>query len=119
MVQSAGVLVSAPFDATADDADFVPVQWLVPWGDGFLAVGVSYPPQPLPGQLPPEIADLFPPEVTELFPDGLPTTQQEAVEILQEADLYDVVMGVLDEYPEAMDALQSAERPDEIGRAHV
>ena len=110
-VQPAAVAVNAPFGAPADDADFVPVQWLVPWDDGFLAVGVGYPPQPLPDQLPPEIADLFPPEVTALFPDGLPPTQQEAVEILEEADLLDEVMDVVNEYPEAMDALQSAPRP--------
>jgi hypothetical protein len=111
VMQSAAVAVNAPFGASAVDTDFVPVQWLVPWDDGFLAVGVRHAPQPLPDQLPPEVADLFPPEVNALFPDGLPPTQQEAIEILEEADLFDEVMDVVNEYPEAMDALQSAPRP--------
>jgi len=111
MLESAVVAATAPFAATMDDPDFVPVQWLLPWDDGFLAAGVRYPPQPLPEQLPPEIAELFPPEVNALFPDGLPPTQQEAQAILDEAGLFDEVMDVLNEHPEAMDAIQSAQRP--------
>lgn len=112
VVTSTPVEVSAPFDTPADEQGYVPVQWLVPWDDGFLAAGTRYTPQPLPDQLPPDIAALFPPEVTALFPDGLPPTQQEAMDILNEAGLLDVVMDILDEYPDAMDAIQSAPRPD-------
>jgi hypothetical protein len=104
---SEGVEVPSPFGTTAEDPDFVAVQWLVPWDDGFLALGVQYPPAGLPEQLPPEIADLFPPEVVELFPDGLPPTQQEAITILEDAGLLDAVMEVIDEHPEAFDALTS------------
>jgi hypothetical protein len=111
-VHSAVVRVSPPFEATMEDADFVPVRWLEPWDGGYLAVGVRYPPQALPDRLPPEIADLFPPEVTALFPDGLPPTQREAMDILSEAGLLDVVTDVLGEHPEAMDAVQSAPLPE-------
>jgi hypothetical protein len=111
-VTSTAVTISAPFDAMLEETEYVPVQWLVPWDDGFLAVSVRYPPQPLPGRLPPEIVALFPPEVNALFPDGLPPTQQEAVDILREAGLLDVVMDILDENPEAMDAVQSAPSPE-------
>jgi hypothetical protein len=111
-VTSTAVAVSAPFDAMLEGSEYVPVRWLVPWDDGFLAVAVRYPPQPLPDQLPPEIAALFPPEVNALFPDGLPPTQQEAMDILREAGLLDVVMDILNQHPEAMDAVQSAPQPD-------
>ncbi len=111
-VTSTAVAVSAPFDAMLEESEYVPVRWLVPWDDGFLAVAVRYPPQPLPDQLPPEIAALFPPEVNALFPDGLPPTQQEAMDILREAGLFDVVMDILNQHPEAMDAVQSAPQPD-------
>jgi hypothetical protein len=112
MLQSVAAPANAPFGDDAEGSVFVPVQWLVPWEDGFLAVGVEFAPQPLPDQLPPEIADLFPPEVNALFPDGLPPTQQEATEILEAADLFDEVMDILNEHPEAMGAIQSVQRPD-------
>jgi len=111
LVTSTAVAVSAPFGTIVEESQYIPVQWLVPWDDGFLALGIEYPGQPLPEQLPPEIAELFPPEVLALFPDGLPPTQQEAMDILNEAGLFDVVMDILDEHPEAMDALQSAPPP--------
>ena len=110
-VTSTAVAVSAPFDAMLEESQQVPVQWLVPWDDGFLAIGVGYPPQPLPDQLPPEVAALFPPEVTALFPDGLPATLEEAMEVLRAAGLYGVVMKILNEHPEAMDAVQSIPAP--------
>jgi hypothetical protein len=111
LVTSTAVAVSAPFEAMVEASQYSPVRWLVPWDDGFLALGIEYPAQPLPEQLPPEVAELFPPEVVALFPDGLPPTQQEAMDILNEAGLFDMVMDVLDENPEAMDAVQSAPRP--------
>jgi hypothetical protein len=73
---------------------------------------MQYVPQPLPDQLPPEIVELFPPEVTALFPDGLPPTRQEAVEILNEAGLFEVVMKILNEHPDAMDTVQSEPQPE-------
>jgi hypothetical protein len=83
LVTSTPVDVAAPFDAMVEESEYIPVQWLVPWDGGFLAIGVRFPAQPLPDQLPPEIAELFPPEVNALFPDGLPPTQQEATDILR------------------------------------
>ena len=111
VVTSTAVAVSAPFEAVTEASQYSPVQWLVPWDDGFLALGMEYPEQPLPEQLPPEVAELFPPEVLALFPDGLPPTQAEAMDILNEAGLFDVVMDVLNENPEAMDAVQSVPQP--------
>jgi hypothetical protein len=108
---STAVAVSAPFDAMLGESAYIPVQWLVPWDDGFLAAAIGYPAQPLPDQLPPEIAALFPPEVTALFPDGLPPTLEEATDILREAGLFDDVMDILNEHPDAMDAVQSEPRP--------
>ncbi len=107
-VASTAVAVSAPFDNLLGESEHVPVQWLVPWEDGFLAVGVRYPPQALPDRLPPEIAALFPPEVTALFPDGLPPTLDEARDTLREAGLFDDVMDILNEHPDAMEAVESA-----------
>ena len=101
--------IDAPFGGS-DDPDSIPVQWLVPWDEGFLAIAVRYPAR-LPDQLPPEIADFFPPEVVALFPDELPPTQQEAIEILEGAGLLDDVMTVLDEHPAAMDAVQPVPLP--------
>ena len=112
LTTSTGIEVSAPFGAEPEDPDFVAVQWLVPWDDGFLAMGVQSSPIALPPELPPEVADFFPPEVIELFPDGLPPTQQEAIELLQDAGLLDAVMQVIDEHPEAYDALTSVTQPD-------
>jgi hypothetical protein len=47
-----------------------------------------------------------------LFPDGLPPTQQEAIEILEDAGLFDVLMEVINEHPEAFDALTAVPQPD-------
>lgn len=107
-----GTEVPSPFGVAPEGLDYVPVQWLVPWDDGFLAIGVQSSPTALPEQLPPEVVEFFPPEVIELFPDGLPPTQQEAIEILQDAGLLDAVMEVLDEHPEAFSALTSVAPPD-------
>lgn len=78
---------------------------LVPWADGFLAIGLVFPAQPLPSELPEEIRSLFPQEVLDLFPDGLPPTIDEAITILTEADLLDEVTAVLADHPEASDAI--------------
>jgi hypothetical protein len=111
-VTATAVEVNAPFQTLLSESDYIPMaEWLVPWEDGFLAVGAKPTPMPLPDELPPEVAGLFPPEVTELFPDGLPATQEEATEILREAGLLDVVMDILNENPEAMDAVQSEPAP--------
>jgi len=99
VIESAAVTISAPFDEMVDGPEHFSPRWLVPWDDGFLAVGIRYPPRPLPDELPAEIAELFPPEVVELFPDGLPADQQLAMDILNEAGLLDVVMNILNEHP--------------------
>ena len=100
--RSASTPATAPFGAAGVDGvdgDPTPVRWLVPWEDGFLAIGVRMPPQPLPPELPPEIAELFPPEVDALFPDGLPPTHPVAMDFLEHADLLDAVMQVFVEHP--------------------
>ena len=109
-VQATPVRISAPFEQMSDA--YGTVNWLVPWDDGFLAVGVSSQLPLLPDQLPPEIVELFPPEVVELFPDGLPPTREAAIEILRDAGLLEVVTDILDEHPEAMDAITSVPRSD-------
>ena len=109
---STGIEVPSPFGVAPEGADFVPVQWLVPWDDGFLAMGVQSSPVAVPQQLPPEIADLFPPEVVELFPDGLPPSQQEAIDILEDAGLLEAMMDVLADHPEAFNALTSVAPPE-------
>jgi hypothetical protein len=45
--------------------------------------------------------------VTALFPDGLPPTLDEATDTLREAGLFDDVLDILNEHPDAMDAVQS------------
>lgn len=91
-------------------------QQLLPWRDGFLLIGVEYRPQPLP-ELPEEISALFPEEVTALFPDGLPSTIDEATEILSEAGLLDEVMEVLAAHPEASEAIYATPPPPPTLRA--
>ena len=113
VVSSTPVDVNAPFETLLSDDEYIPTaDWFVPWEDGFLAIGMRPPVQPLPDKLPPEVAELFPPEVTELFPDGLPATQDEAMDILRNAGLLDVIMDILNEHPEAMDAVRSEPTPD-------
>ena len=112
VIESAAVTISAPFDEMVDGPEHFSPRWLVPWDDGFLAVGIRYPPRPLPDELPAEIAELFPPEVVEVFPDGLPADQQQAMDTLNEAGLLGVVMNILNEHPEAMDAVESMSLPD-------
>ncbi|MDJ0768076.1 MAG: hypothetical protein QNJ12_04750 [Ilumatobacter sp.] len=83
---------------------------LLPWHDGFLSISHEFEPQPL-TPLPDEIVALFPPEVQEAFPDGLPPTIQEATEVLGEAGLLDEVSAVLEEHPEASDAIYATPPP--------
>ena len=65
----------------------------------------------LPGQLPPEVSELFSDEVTELFADGLPATMDEATEMLSEAGLLDEVSQVFSNNPEAWEALRGPDTP--------
>ncbi len=98
-----------PFGATSGETNVL-VQDVVPWDGGFLAIGTESQPVPLPSDLPPEIVELFSEEVRELFPEGLPS-QDEAIEILQDAGLFDEVMAVLSDHPEASDALSTDPLP--------
>jgi len=77
------------------------------WNGGFLSIATVSEPQPLPTELPPEIAEQFPPEVLELFPDGLPPSIDEAIAILEDAGLYDVVAEVVTQNPDVFDAIYS------------
>lgn len=80
-------------------------QQLLAWNGGFLSLRTSYPPQPLPTELPQEIIDQFPPEVVELFADGLPATIQEATQVLQDAGLLDEVSAIVTSNSEVYDAI--------------
>lgn len=101
---------SAPIEiGFGDAAAESPIEWIVPWQDGFLAGRSIFTPQPLPGELPEEITALFPQEVLDLFADGLPPTVQEATAMLSEAGLLDVVTEVLADNPEANTAVFSVE----------
>jgi len=82
---------------------------LLAWQDGFLSIRTTFEPQPLPAELPPEIAEQFPPEVVDLFPDGLPPTIDEAIQVLQEADLLDEVSQVLADNQDIYDAVYAEE----------
>lgn len=82
---------------------------LLEWQGGFLSIQTTFEPQPLPPEFPPEIADQFPPEVVELFPDGLPPTINEAIQVLQEADLLDEVSQIISDNRDVYDAVYSEE----------
>jgi hypothetical protein len=73
----------------------VPTEWLVPWRDGFLTGGVSYPAQPSPVEISEETRALFPQEIVDLFPDGMPATLDEAGDVLAEAGLLDEALAIL------------------------
>jgi hypothetical protein len=62
--------------------------------------------------LPDEVSALFPQEVLDLFADGLPSTLNEATEMLSEAGLLDEVTDVLAAHPEASEAIYSADVPE-------
>lgn len=94
-------------DALAIDQQNASDTQLYPWNGGFLAVHTQFLPQPLPTELPPEIAEQFPQEVLDLFPDGLPPTIDEATEILQDAGLYDVVADIVVSNPDVSAAIYS------------
>ena len=83
-------------------------EWMVPWEDGFLVGSLSFPPQPLPDELPEEVLALFPPEVIEVFGGDLPATISEATERLSDAGLLDVVSQIIQDNPEAYDAIYGA-----------
>jgi len=78
---------------------------LLRWQDGFLSIHTSFEPQPLPTELPEEIAEQFPPEVSDLFPDGLPPTIQEAMQILEDAGLLDEVTAIVTANQDVSDAI--------------
>ena len=80
---------------------------LFEWQGGFLALHDEYRPQPLPSELPDSVVEQFPQEVVDLFVDGLPPTIDEAIAMLQEAGLYDVVTEVVTGDPEVLDAIYS------------
>lgn len=84
-----------PFAEIDVDVGDVSVEGLLAWEDGFLAVGRIDDGTALPARLPEEVAARFPPEVVALFPDGLPPTMEEAIDILSEAGLLDVVSDIL------------------------
>lgn len=87
-------------------------EWIVPWEEGFLVGSTSFPPQPLPDELPEEVVALFPQEVIDFFDGDLPDTIAEATEQLSEAGLLDVVSEVIRNNPAANDAIYGA--PTEV-----
>jgi hypothetical protein len=86
-------------------ADNIGQSRLLHWNNGFLSIRTTFEPQPLPTELPPEITDQFPPEVVDLFPDGLPSTIDEAIQVLQEAGLFDEVSEIVTSNQDVYDAI--------------
>lgn len=82
-------------------------QQMLPWQNGFLAVGQIQASQALPTELSDEINAAFPPEVIEFFEEagGLPPTIAEATSMLQEAGLFDLVSDVVLNNPEVSEAI--------------
>jgi hypothetical protein len=103
MIDVEPVAVAAPFADIDVDEGQVTARWIVPWQDGFLAVGLVA--LGLPSELPEEVAAFFPPEVIDLFPDGLPPTLEEATAILTEAGMYETVERIVSTNPAAYDAI--------------
>lgn len=78
---------------------------LFAWKGGFLALYTQYTPQPLPAELPASVVEQFPQEVQDLFVDGLPSTIDEAIAMLQDAGLYDEVADIVTSNPEVQEAI--------------
>lgn len=87
-------------------------EWMTPWRDGFLVGTTTYPPQPLPSELPADVVALFPPEVVDLFAGTLPPTIDEATKMLSDAGLLDEVSAVIQEHPEASAAIYGTPSTD-------
>ncbi|HUV17519.1 MAG TPA: hypothetical protein VMW33_03470, partial [Ilumatobacteraceae bacterium] len=84
-------------------------EWSAAWRDGFLVGSQAFAPQPLPAELPEEVTALFPQEVRDLFGGDLPPTIEEAMQMLQEAGLLDVVTEIIAANPEASAAIYSTQ----------
>ena len=109
---------AAVSSATFESGSFV--QRLA-WKDGFVAIGQTSTSQPLPAELPEEISSRFPPEVTALFDEagGLPPTIDEAISMLSEAGLLDVVSEIVTSDPEVSDVIYSQPIPEPIVTVQV
>jgi hypothetical protein len=83
-------------------------EWIVPWEDGFLVGSTSFPPQPLPDELPDDVLALFPQEVIDFFNGELPDTIAEATERLSAAGLLDTVSEIIQANPAAYEAIYGA-----------
>lgn len=95
-------------------------QQMLPWQNGFLAVGQIQADQALPAELSDEINAAFPAEVVEFFEEagGLPPTIAEATTMLQEAGLFDLVSDVVLNNPEVSDAIYAVplDEPEQFAR---
>lgn len=95
-------------------------QQMLPWQNGFLAVGQIQADQALPEELSDEINAAFPAEVVEFFEEagGLPPTIAEATSMLQEAGLFDLVSDVVLNNPEVSDAIYAVPvaEPEQFAR---
>lgn len=107
---SAGEIIQVAASAmpSVSRDDDVYYQWLLPWHDGFIAAGFEIAPTPLPDVLTEELAALFPDEINDLFPDGLPATQNEALDVLSEAGLFGVALDVINANPDLQAAFMPA-----------
>lgn len=110
-VVEVGTVAAATTEAIAADDSYVrgSYQQVLPWQDGFLALGQIQGEQALPAELSEEINAAFPPEVVQFFEDagGLPPTISEATAMLQEAGLFDEVSDVVLNNPEVSEAIYS------------
>ena len=93
-VVAAAVAIDAPGDVTQ----------VLPWRDGFLAIGQIVEPQPL-GALSDDLVALFPEEILAVFPDGLPATIDEATAALDAAGRLDEVVDIIGANPELQQAI--------------
>jgi hypothetical protein len=84
-------------------------EWSAGWQDGFIVGSQSFPPQPLPDELPEEVLALFPQEVRDVFGGELPATISEATQMLSDAGLLETVTEILAANPAASDAIYSVE----------
>ena len=84
--------------------------WLVPWGEGFLEIGLIFHPAPLP-EFDDRFSDLFPPEVRETIESVGATTVEDAMDALFEAGLMAEVEEIASANPEMMDWFYGAEPP--------